>query len=292
MMSLSVAYWCFEVSDIAAWERFGMLFGFAQQRDATGLFFRMDDRARRICFAEGTSDDLVAMGWEAGSDDDYAAALARVSAAGVAVREGSAVEAEFRGVDRFFRFLDPNGIGMEVALGARRAATPFQSELVPSGFVTGECGIGHIAAPTHDYRASRDFLAAVLGAKVSDYIFQPLPGDALAELVFLHTNPRHHSIAYAQGPLGATKHLHHFMVEVGAIEDVGRAYERVQRAGTPIGVTLGQHSNDKVVSFYAATPSGFLMEFGTGGALVDDATWPIDTYDSFSVWGHVFQQPA
>ena len=59
------------------------------------------------------------------------------------------------------------------------------------------------------------------------------------------------------------------------------------------GMTLGQHTNDRVLSFYVQTPSGFLMEFGAGGITVDDATWtPVD-WETSSYWGHnVLMPPA
>ena len=51
-------------------------------------------------------------------------------------------------------------------------------------------------------------------------------------------------------------------------------------------MTLGRHTNDRMTSFYVRTPSGFEIEYGTGGLLVDDATWVVRPYDAGSVWGH------
>jgi hypothetical protein len=41
-----------------------------------------------------------------------------------------------------------------------------------------------------------------------------------------------------------------------------------------------------MTSFYVRTPSGFEIEYGTGGRLIDDATWTIGAYDAQSLWGH------
>jgi hypothetical protein len=82
------------------------------------------------------------------------------------------------------------------------------------------------------------------------------------------------------------KRMHHFMLEVGAMEDVGRAYDRCLDAGVTIVNTLGMHPNDRTFSFYARTPSGFEVEVGWGGCKIDDATWEVRTYDRMSTWGH------
>ena len=54
----------------------------------------------------------------------------------------------------------------------------------------------------------------------------------------------------------------------------------------PLARSIGRHLNDRVVSFYVAGPSGFDVEYGTGGRLIDDATWTVETYHSGSAWGH------
>lgn len=45
-------------------------------------------------------------------------------------------------------------------------------------------------------------------------------------------------------------------------------------------------SNDRMVSFYMETPSGFDVEYGYGGVEIDDAIWQPTTYRSTSIWGH------
>ena len=49
--------------------------------------------------------------------------------------------------------------------------------------------------------------------------------------------------------------------------------------------TLGRHPNDKMISFYGYTPSGFHFEFGAGALEIDDA-WETTTHDKVSEWGH------
>lgn len=120
--------------------------------------------------------------------------------------------------------------------------------------------------------------------KLSDRIHTELAPGLTLDITFLHANPRHHTVAFTEAPL--PKRIHHFMIELGAMEDVGRAYDRCLERGVPIANTLGQHPNDGMFSFYARTPSGFEVEVGWGGRKVDDATWEVRSYDRLSTWGH------
>ena len=75
-------------------------------------------------------------------------------------------------------------------------------------------------------------------------------------------------------------------LETPTLDDVGFALERAQAAGTPIASSLGRHTNDRMVSFYASTPAGFEVEFGFGALEVDDAVWRVTRHDAPSIWGH------
>ena len=151
--------------------------------------------------------------------------------------------------------------------------------------MTGDLGLGHAVVTVRDPAESLAFYRDVLGFRVSDFIrFEPAPGAEL-ELTFLHCNPRHHTLALLPTPPRG-KRLHHFMVELGELDDVGRAYELCEERGVPIASTLGRHTNDHMLSFYVTTPSGFQVEIGWGGRLVDDATWRVETHRAASIWGH------
>ena len=66
-----------------------------------------------------------------------------------------------------------------------------------------------------------------------------------------------------------------------------RAVAVVKAKAAPLAMTLGLHSNDEMISFYARSPSGFQIEYGTGGLLIDDAEWLPPRFDVPSFWGHV-----
>jgi extradiol dioxygenase len=80
--------------------------------------------------------------------------------------------------------------------------------------------------------------------------------------------------------------MHHLMLEVGSIDDVGTGLDIVNERSIPLAMSLGRHTNDHMTSFYVRTPSGFEIEYGTGGLLIDDATWEVATLDAQSTWGH------
>ena len=177
---------------------------------------------------------------------------------------------------------DPNGIRLEFFHGPARAA-PHRSALMPSGFLTGEEGMGHIFLFVDDAERSVAFYRDVLGLRISDYVDATL-GPNTIHAIFFHANARHHSLAMTAAK--APKRLHHFMLEVNALDDVGAAFDRSQDGGAPILLGLGRHPNDRMISFYGVTPAGFAFEIGHGGLKVDDATWPVRTYHAISEWGH------
>ena len=77
------------------------------------------------------------------------------------------------------------------------------------------------------------------------------------------------------------------MVELGSLDDVGQGYDLAQLEEGRVAYTLGRHTNDWMTSFYSHTPSGFFVEYGWGGRVIDLATWrPHETFDGPSFWGH------
>jgi hypothetical protein len=77
------------------------------------------------------------------------------------------------------------------------------------------------------------------------------------------------------------------MVEVGMLDDLGQGYDLAMLEEGRVAYSLGRHSNDWMTSFYTNTPSGFFVEYGWGGRLIDPASWqPHETFDGPSYWGH------
>jgi hypothetical protein len=53
-----------------------------------------------------------------------------------------------------------------------------------------------------------------------------------------------------------------------------------------MALAVGQHTNDKELSYYAITPSGFEWEVGWNPIVVDENTWEPTTHQGISIWGH------
>jgi 2,3-dihydroxybiphenyl 1,2-dioxygenase len=266
----------FEVRKLAAWQY--MLTEVLGTLDVGGGRYRMDGHAWRFQLNEGPADDLICVGWEM-TEDELHAALQRLDEAG---HEVQAAPAEERGAQKRYTLVDPAGNPTELLTGLTRADTPFESARIPSGFVADDEGLGHVVLTAPDKAASRHFYVDLLGFHLSDHIVCEVYGHPV-DLSFFHTNPRHHSLAFG-GPL--EKRIHHFMLEARNVDEVGLCYDRTIRSGAHIMQTLGRHPNDRMLSFYATTPSRFQFEFGWGGRKVNDATWESTTYDRISDWGH------
>lgn len=282
-----LAYVGIEVSDLADWERFGvdllgMQLGF---RSSDSLQLRMDDKVYRWLIQKGTADDLSLTGFECGSDADLDAIVARLQAAGHQVQQGDAALAEQRQVQRIFVTVDPLGNRVELVTGFATASTPFVSKTLKSSFVTGFGGAGHQVLMERGINRQQlmDWYG-LLGFKLTDVIDEKLAPDFIASVAFMHCNGRHHTLALANMPF--PKRIHHFMVEVSSMDDVGHAYDRCMDDRRQFEMTLGVHPNDQMFSFYVRTPSGFNVEFGWGGLVIDEQTWQVQHLDHLSSWGH------
>ena len=281
-----LGYWGFEVSDLAAWESFAteaLGLGVAERDEQGGLRLRMDEYEWRVALEPGPADDLVYAGWEVADDRTLGELGERLAAAGVHVDQGKPELREQRRVQGLLVCEDPAGIATELYWGPRMAEASFCSPVVAAGFRAGDQGAGHMVIAAPDAEATQHFYTELLGLRVSDFVDVDL-GPVALHLTFLHANARHHSVAFLGTAL--PKRLHHFMIEARAFDEVGAAHDRCVDAGVPIAMGLGQHTNDKMFSFYATTPSVFDVEFGFGGVQVDDDHWRVVTYTTASDWGH------
>ncbi len=275
----SLGYLGLSVSDPAAWRSFACdVLGMMPGRDADRL--RIDSREWRIALHEGSEDDLAYVGFEVASADVLAELEQRLAAAGRPVKSGDAALVQQRGVGDLVATEDPSGLAVELFCGhLDRGDVPFCSPAGTTGFVTGAQGLGHFVLGAPEIDAVREFYTELLGLRLSDRIRM-----GRATLEFYHCNARHHTLALV--PVALPKRLHHVMLEVASLDDVGFALDRCQAAGAPLSTSLGKHTNDRMVSFYVETPSGFDIEYGWGGIAVDDESWQVGFYDRASIWGH------
>ncbi|HEX7322378.1 MAG TPA: VOC family protein [Mycobacterium sp.] len=290
----SLGYLRVEATDMPAWREFGLkVLGMVEGKGNVegALYLRMDDFPARLVIVPGEHDRLLDSGWECANAEGLQQIRESLEANGTPYKEATAAELADRRVDEMIRFADPSGNGLEVfhgvALQHRRVVSPYGH-----WFVTAEQGLGHVVLSTKDDAEALHFYRDVLGFTLRDSMRLPpqmvgRPADGPpAWLRFFGCNPRHHSLAFL--PMPTPSGIVHVMLEVEHNDDVGLCLDRALRRKVPMSATLGRHVNDKMLSFYMKTPSGFDVEFGCEGLRVEDHDWIARESTAVSLWGHDF----
>jgi 3,4-dihydroxy-9,10-secoandrosta-1,3,5(10)-triene-9,17-dione 4,5-dioxygenase len=259
----------------------------AQQDEA---YFKMDDHPYRLFVSPGDTESLQVCGWETNSAEGLQEVADALSQAGVDFTWGDSALIARRRVQNVLCFQDPSGNNHEAFWGVVSDFRKFNSAAGVQHFVTGEQGMGHVVLPAPNFDETVAFLSDVLGFGLSDLMklrFTPDPDEPVTRLWFMHCNQRHHSLGLFEMPMPAG--CVHMMLEVNDVDEVGRCNDRRIAADVKLTGTLGRHANDHMVSFYMRSPSGFDIEIGAEGRIVDD--W--SAYQVFestvpSFWGHDF----
>lgn len=283
MSIASLGYLGVQTPDPTAWEPFGtdvLGMSVAAKGDDGTLYLRADERRHRLAIHPGEDSRIRYAGWEVADEEELAAMARRLDDAGVAWEYGDDGDLAERKVEGLIRVTDPAGMPHEIFYGALVSYEPFVPGRAMRGFVTGAQGLGHIVFIVPDARAAHEFFTKALGFRLTDIVDTAFhtPG------YFYHCNTRHHSIAVLEVPGMAG--LHHLMLEVSSLDDVGIAYDMVQARDHPLSMRLGRHSTDEMLSFYVVSPAGFEIEYGWGGRQVDDTKWHVVRADRGELWGH------
>src|SRR5580700_7696336 len=288
--SVSLGYAVVETDRFTDWRRFG--------RDAIGMHldetlpdvmrFRLDDHQCRFLVRRGSAEDVSALGWHVDDHRTFDEILARVTRHGVPVIEGTTEEAGLRGVERLVRFPGPNGLTQEIFTRPRIDSSAL-GMAVRGGFVTGEAGIGHVAVTSTKPHQVRGYYDTVFDARLTDFIDETISGLKF-KIRFLRVNQRHHSIAIAavnRLPINPIRtRVQHVNIQVADLDDMTASYQRIRDLGFDMALAVGQHTNDRELSYYAMTPSGFEWEVGWNPIVIDEMTWEPTTYQGISLWGH------
>lgn len=285
-----LGYVVVETAKFADWRRFGC--------DAVGMHvdeilpdvmrFRLDNHDCRFLLQRGPAEDVTALGWELDDHGSFEEILSRVTGHGVPITEGTAEQAALRGVERLVRFPGPNGLTQEIFVRASTSPSPLNMR-VGGGFVTGGAGIGHVAITTTKPHRVRGYFNTVFDARLSDLIDETISGLKF-KIRFLRVNQRHHSVAIAavnRLPINPIRtRIQHLNIQVADLDDMTASYQRVKELGFDMALGVGQHTNDRELSYYARTPSGFEWEVGWNPIVVDENTWEPTTHQGISIWGH------
>ena len=285
-----LSYFVAESADPVQWQRYAtdVLGMMVSEAPAGGLYVKMDERPFRMLIVPGGESRYLASGWELASEKAFNAAIEVLDQADVSWRHGTAEQCNQRGVQALLHVTDPSGNRHELSWGHRSDCQPFVSPQGVPRFITGDMGLGHTVLPAPNFDATLAFAKDVLGFELSDiFNFRPDPSAPPIRIHFLHCkNSRHHSLALAEYPVPSG--CVHVMVEVDCMTEVGRAHDRRIAHEVPLSATLGQHLNDHMTSFYMKTPSGFDLEYGYGGLLVDWQEHSAFEFTRVSLWGHDF----
>ena len=259
----------------------------AQQDEA---YFKMDDHPYSLFVSPGDTESLQVCGWETNSAEGLQEVADALSQAWVDFTWGDSALIARRRVQNVLCFQDPSGNDHEAFWGVVSDFRKLNSAAGVQHFVTGEQCMGHVVLPAPNFDETVAFLSDVLGFGLSDLMklrFTPDPDEPVTRLWFMHCNKRHHSLGLFEMPMpdGCV----HMMLEVNDVDEVGRCNDRRIAADVKLTGTLGRHANDHMVSFYIRSPSGFDIEIGAEGRIVDD--W--SAYQVFestvpSFWGHDF----
>ena len=286
-----LAYVVAESTDVQRWSDYAhyVLGMMATPGEGGSLQIKMDERQFRFQVLPGESDRYLASGWEVANRDAFAQALKVLDQAKHAYELADEALCRQRGVQQMAVVRDPSGNRHEIVWGFKSDFKHFASPQGVSKFITGDYGMGHTVLPAPDFEATVAFARDVLGFGLADiYNFRP-GGDAgpVVRIHFFHcANGRHHSLALAEFPVPSG--CVHVMVEVENMPEVGRAMDRMKAQKVVQTATLGQHTNDKMISFYMRSPSNFDVEYGYGGAIVDWEKHITHEFTQVSLWGHDF----
>jgi 2,3-dihydroxybiphenyl 1,2-dioxygenase len=276
----ALGYLGIRAKDLTDWGSYGTgLLGLQRiDKSRSSLAFRMDDRKQRLIVDADGGEGIAYFGWEVKDAAALDALAAKLDANGIKFARGSRALADERRVADLIVLNDPLGYRVEVLHGAEVTTDPFMPGRNISGFRTGPLGMGHVVLMVDDIDKMVAFYDGVLGFQQTDYFVSPY------RVSFYHVNSRHHSLAFVE--LG-TNGVHHMMVELFSFDDVGQGYDVAQMEQGRVTSTLGRHINDRVTSFYTRTPSGFHMEYGWGGRVIEMDGWqPSEYVDGPSAWGH------
>ena len=290
--SVHLGYIVIETNKLADWKRFGL--------DAVGMHvdeiardvtrFRIDDRECRFLLQRGPKEDVTAFGWHIDGHETFDVILGRVAERGLPVIEGTPDECALRGVERLWRIAGPKGVVTEIF--TRPLVTPAPLHMKNREFVTGDSGMGHVAIAAKDALSLHGYYNTLFDARLSDFILEKV-GPLDLKIRFLRVNERHHSVALAniqQFPVNPIQSaVQHINIQVADLDDMVAAFERVKAEGFKMVWSVGQHTNDRELSFYCQTPSGFELEVGWNPILVTpelESTWEPTTYQGISIWGH------
>jgi 2,3-dihydroxy-p-cumate/2,3-dihydroxybenzoate 3,4-dioxygenase len=193
---------------------------------------------------------LKRIGFELESAADLAAARTHVAGLGLVIEDVAGDELKALRIDAAFRFrLPSSGLCFEFYIRMMHMALPYEASVAKIE------RLGHVVINVRQFDALLEFLTAKLGFRVSDYV----PG--FAAFLRCFPNPLHHSLAILAG---SDDHLNHVNFMVQDIDDIGRAVNRMKKAGVEIVFGPGRHQPSESIFLYFLDPDRMTVEYSFG----------------------------
>jgi 2,3-dihydroxyethylbenzene 1,2-dioxygenase len=277
-----LGYLGLHISDVKAWKSYAtecVGFEWLDEGEGDRFYLRMDNWHHRFVLHAGAQDDLAYIGWRVPDAESLEQMERQLREADIRYRVGSSEEAAERHVLGLLKLHDPSGIPTEIFYAPRvDMHSPFYPGRRMHGkFLTGEQGLGHLLVQAKDPIASYRFYRVLgLNGAVEYHLQTPM---GVAKPIFMRCNDRQHSIAFG---IPSDKFLNHMMLEYTDLNDLGASHDVIRKRSIPVALQLGKHANDKALTFYSASPSGWLMELGWNAAKAGSQ----QEYHHLDVFGH------
>lgn len=289
----ALGYVGFEAPNAKEWETFGpevFGFGLGEPGEDGTVYLRMDDRPYRIAIHPGEEQRIAYIGWELKDKKSFTEAVAELTGEGLNPELGTPAECKQRAVQGLARFRDPFDYVHEVFYSPTFTAGSFRPGKPMHGFVADSDGVGHVVLAVPEWTDDMErFVTKTLGMELFAGFVAPTPAGTLAGPQFFRCNPRSHCLGYLALP--GLRGVQHICIEARNLDDVGKAYDIVQEREMPITMSLGRHMMDTLVSFYMRSPTGFDIEFGAGGVVLDENYVQVNP-STPEAWGHKFLTPG
>lgn len=138
--------------------------------------------------------------------------------------------------------------------------------------------LGHVLLFTPDIARQIDFYARVLGMRLSDR--------AQSVVAFLRCTTDHHNLAFLASKAPG---FHHGSFEVGSVDEIAVAAQRMREAGFEEGWGLGRHVIGSNFFYYVRDPWGSFAEyFHDIDYIPEDCAWEARDFpeqDALYQWG-------
>ena len=213
-------------------------------------FLRCSDDHHNVVLYRADSPGIKRMAFELESVADLERAALHVAALGWPIHEVPEQETRQLRQGRTIRFRIPDStLTFEFYAQMAQGEGPYQ----PS--VSKIARLGHVVVKCADRDAVLRTLTDQLNFRVSDHF-----GDQVAFLRCF-PNPFHHSFGIARAESDG---LHHVNFMVTDVDDVGRAMNRMRKAGAEIVYGPGRHDISNSIFLYYLDPDGLTAEYSFG----------------------------